>query len=93
MAVILQDLYRIPLTNQFHAAHQQASGPENFDVIGSEFNTGFPQRVHDLPTKAFAVRVGAEFDPVARALKDSPGFIWGYIHDRSFLQNNHKNRF
>ncbi|HKV78096.1 MAG TPA: hypothetical protein VJP02_08165 [Candidatus Sulfotelmatobacter sp.] len=60
-------------------------------MMGSEFNTGFTQRIHDLATETFSIRVRAEFDPVARALKDSAGLIWGYVRVDSFLHANHKN--
>lgn len=55
MVVILQDLCRILLAKRFHAVNEQASGLENFDVAGSEFNTGLPERFHDLPTETFTV--------------------------------------
>ena len=91
MVVVLKDLSRISLANQFHAAHEHASGLENLDVAGSDFNTSFSQRVHDLPTETFPVRVRAQFDPFARAFKDSASLVWGNASDGSVLHDKDKN--
>ena len=84
MVVILQDLCRILLAEQLHAANQQASGLENLDVMDSEFNTGLSQGVHNLPTETLPIRVRTESDPVACALKDSASLVWGYVRESLF---------
>jgi len=84
MLEVLKDLGRKRFTSHFHAARQQASGLENFEVIRSDFNPGFTQRVHDLPTEALPLGVRTEFHPVASALKDSASLVWDYFRDRSF---------
>lgn len=93
MVIVLKKLCRVFFADCFHASHQQASGLENFEVISSEFNTVFSQRIHDFSTETFSVRVHPEFHPVASALKDSASLIWGYVYDGSFLRDNHRNLF
>lgn len=92
MLEILQDLFWILLTRRFEASNEQASGLQNLDVLGSEFDTGLTQAVHDLAADTFPVRVGAELQLVASAIKDSASFVWGYLCDDRFLHDNHKKR-
>jgi hypothetical protein len=93
MVIVLKELCRVFFSDCFHASHQQASGLEDFEVISSEFNTGFSKRIHDFSTETFSVRVRAEFHPVAGAFKNSASLVWGYVYDGGFLHDNHKNRF